>query len=143
MLGLNEAGAGLGLGELRQIFRVVEKGDIGRTCRVERADVGDEGGGAAWVCEFSSAFRGDPGQREGAGAIVETWMFHVFVDFENDEGPASRGLRENSRRPVLELGRRAEAEEFLFVEIRLGYDIGEVCAKRSDRRIPQQARTDR
>ena len=100
MFGLNEAGAGLGLGELRQIFRIVEKGYVVRAGRVERADIRDEGGGAAWVCEFGSAFRGDPGQRERAGAIVETWMFHVFVDFINDEGPASRGLRENCRRPV-------------------------------------------
>ena len=60
VLGLDEAGAGPGLRELRQIFRIVEKGDIGGAGRIERADVRHEGGGTAWVGEFGSAFRGDP-----------------------------------------------------------------------------------
>ena len=169
----DEAGAGRGRRELRQIFDVIDEGDVATAGLGERAHVVDHRARVGTLGEFGTGGRRDFGERIGTGTVEKSGMLHQLpparrcfsylctvddVEWTTARAFASpgsnrrqwatsaeAGVGDAGLRAVklLEPGRGAEAEELRLVVAFFRQDLGEVHADRADRRVPHQAGANR
>ncbi len=90
----DETGGGGRLGEQRQIFRIVEEGEVPFACGIEgfhvldgRIEIDVAGGRGAGGINHGA-------QREGAGALEKAWMFHQILTRQEIASPSNGAARE-------------------------------------------------